>query len=233
MTATITSTLRVLVIDDHRSYAEALSLAISIQPGFESIGSVPDVETAIQKVLAERPDVVVIDWQLPLVDGVEGTITGVVYVALTALRLVFFTLRKAAPDVDANHFRGMPSTVGGVLALSSAILWAEQPALVAFVAGMAVVWMVSFDAGFLHLGRAVFALAPAERSRVVVAVVVLMVFALVAGPKALATATLCAALTYAAGPSAQAFVDAVAASVNAAVNAAVIHRRSPSPSPRS
>jgi phosphatidylserine synthase len=168
-----------------------------------------------------------------VVDGVEGTITGVVYIALTALRLVFFTLRKAAPDVDANHFRGMPSTVGGVLALSSAILWAEQPALVAFVAGMAVVWMVSFDAGFLHLGRAVFALAPAERSRVVVAVVVLMVFALVAGPKALATATLCAALTYAAGPSAQAFVDAVAASVNAAVNAAVAHPRSPSPSPRS
>ena len=47
MTATMTTSLRVLVIDDHRSYAEALSLAISIEPGFESIGAVPDVESAI------------------------------------------------------------------------------------------------------------------------------------------------------------------------------------------
>ncbi len=160
-----------------------------------------------------------------VVAGVEGTITGVVYVALTALRLVFFTLRKAAPDVDPRHFRGMPSTVGGVLALSSAILWPQQPALVAFVAGMAVVWMVSFDAGFLHLGRAVGELAPAERARVVLAVAVIVGGALVVGPAVLATATLCVALTYAAGPSAQAFVDAV--------NDAVAHRRRLRPSPRS
>ena len=148
-----------------------------------------------------------------VVAGVEGTVTGVVFVVLTVARLVFFTLKKGAADADPRHFRGMPSTVGGVLALSSAILWGEQPALVAFVAGMAVVLMVSFDAGFLHLGRAVGDLPPATRARVVVVVVALLVAALALGPGVLATAALCCALTYAFGPHAQAFADALADAV--------------------
>jgi DNA-binding NarL/FixJ family response regulator len=115
MTATITSTLRVLVVDDHRSYAEALSLAISIEPGFESIGSVPDVETAIQRVLAERPDVVVIDWQLPLVDGVEGIRR--ILVADPKVKLVMITghadngLRKLASMAGASAFLAKESSI--------------------------------------------------------------------------------------------------------------------------
>lgn len=107
-----------------------------------------------------------------VVDGVAGTVVGVVFVALTVTRLVYFTLRKGQPGDDPRHFRGMPSTVGGVVALAAAILFPVQPALVAFVAGMAVVLMVSFDAGFLHLGRAVGALPPPTRRRIAGVVVV-------------------------------------------------------------
>jgi CDP-diacylglycerol--serine O-phosphatidyltransferase len=146
-----------------------------------------------------------------VVAGVEGTVTGVVFVALTVARLVFFTLKKGATDTDPRHFRGLPSTVGGVLALSSAILWAHQPALVAFVAGMAVVLMVSFDAGFLHLGRAVGELPPARRLRVVAVVAVVLAAALALGPPVLATAALVTALAYAFGPHAQEFANAVLA----------------------
>lgn len=115
MTATMTTSLRVLVIDDHRSYAEALSLAISIEPGFESIGAVPDVESAIQKVLAERPDVVVIDWQLPLVDGVEGIRR--ILVADPKVKLVMITghadsgLRKLAALAGASAFLAKESSI--------------------------------------------------------------------------------------------------------------------------
>ena len=70
--STMLDSLRVLVIDDHRSYAEALCLAMSLEPGIESVGHAPDVSLGVQMVLADRPDVVVIDWQLPEVDGVEG-----------------------------------------------------------------------------------------------------------------------------------------------------------------
>ncbi len=119
MTATIISSLKVLVVDDHRSYAEALSLAISIEPGFESIGSVPDVESAIQVVLAERPDVVVIDWQLPLVDGVEGIRR--ILVADPRVKLVMITghadasLRKLSAMAGASAFLAKESSIAEIV----------------------------------------------------------------------------------------------------------------------
>lgn len=119
MTATLTSSLKVLVVDDHRSYAEALSLAISIEPGFESIGSVPDVESAIQAVLAERPDVVVIDWQLPLVDGVEGIRR--ILVADPRVKLVMITghadasLRKLSALAGASAFLAKESSIAEIV----------------------------------------------------------------------------------------------------------------------
>jgi DNA-binding NarL/FixJ family response regulator len=119
MTATLTSSLKVLVVDDHRSYAEALSLAISIEPGFESIGSVPDVESAIQVVLADRPDVVVIDWQLPLIDGVEGIRR--ILVADPRVKLVMITghadssLRKLSALAGASAFLAKESSIAEIV----------------------------------------------------------------------------------------------------------------------
>lgn len=64
--------IRVLVVDDHRSYAEALSLALRGTDGIESVGAVFTVDDAITRVGAESPDVVVLDWLLPGVDGIQG-----------------------------------------------------------------------------------------------------------------------------------------------------------------
>lgn len=69
---TVTDSLRVLVIDDHRSYAEALTLAMSFEHGIEAIGHASCVDAGLKVVLEDQPDVVVIDWQLPDVDGIEG-----------------------------------------------------------------------------------------------------------------------------------------------------------------
>jgi DNA-binding NarL/FixJ family response regulator len=119
MTATITSSLRILVVDDHRSYAEALSLAISVEPGFESIGSVPDVESAVDLVMSERPDVVVIDWQLPRVDGVEGIRR--ILVADPRAKLVMITghadssLRKLAALAGASAFLAKESSIAEIV----------------------------------------------------------------------------------------------------------------------
>ena len=119
MTATIVSSLRVLVVDDHRSYAEALSLAISIESGFESIGSVADVESAVQAVFAERPDVVIIDWQLPLVDGVEGIRR--ILVADPRVKLVMITghadasLRTLSALAGASAFLAKESSIAVIL----------------------------------------------------------------------------------------------------------------------
>jgi len=67
-----TADIRTLVIDDHQSFAEALSLALGFEDGIVSAGSTSDVEGALRRMAAENFDVIVIDYQLPGLDGIEG-----------------------------------------------------------------------------------------------------------------------------------------------------------------
>src|SRR5258706_1977762 len=64
--------IRTLVVDDHRSYAEALSFALARIDGIESLGCAFSVAEATARLQADKPDVVLLDWQLPDTAGVEG-----------------------------------------------------------------------------------------------------------------------------------------------------------------
>lgn len=64
--------LTALIVDDHRSYAEALSFALSRVNGIESIGCAYTVDEAVHRSQRDQPTVVLLDWQLPEVDGVAG-----------------------------------------------------------------------------------------------------------------------------------------------------------------
>jgi DNA-binding NarL/FixJ family response regulator len=65
--------IRVLVVDDHEMFAEALSLLFSRHPSFELVGWAPDGERAVEMTLVERPDVVLMDLELPGMDGLQAT----------------------------------------------------------------------------------------------------------------------------------------------------------------
>ncbi len=52
---------------------EALVRALSDHADMRVVGSCPDGESAIELVLRERPDVVVMDLRLPGMDGIEAT----------------------------------------------------------------------------------------------------------------------------------------------------------------
>jgi DNA-binding NarL/FixJ family response regulator len=64
--------IRTLVVDDHRSYAEALGMALARTEGIECVGTVNSVIDATAQVNLLKPDVVILDWQMPDTDGVEG-----------------------------------------------------------------------------------------------------------------------------------------------------------------
>lgn len=83
--------------------------------------------------------------------GIEGLVIGLAFIAFTISRLVYFTLNKKSSDPE--YFRGVPSTVGGIIVLSSAYLFWHQPALLGFMVGIACALMVAFDSRYRHLGR--------------------------------------------------------------------------------
>jgi DNA-binding NarL/FixJ family response regulator len=66
------SPVKVLVADDHGLFRTGLTHMLSADPRFEVVGQARDGADAIQLTLALRPDVVLMDLQMPEVNGVEA-----------------------------------------------------------------------------------------------------------------------------------------------------------------
>jgi DNA-binding NarL/FixJ family response regulator len=63
-------TVRVLIADDQALFREALIALLELQPGIEAIGEAGDGEEAIRVSHELRPDVVLMDLRMPVLDGV-------------------------------------------------------------------------------------------------------------------------------------------------------------------
>jgi two-component system response regulator DesR len=65
--------VRVLVVDDHALFAEALMLTLGIDDRIEVVGSAASGVEAVSLAQALRPDVVLMDVHMPTMDGIEAT----------------------------------------------------------------------------------------------------------------------------------------------------------------
>ena len=65
--------IRVLIADDHRLFAEALEAILAAEPEMEVVGRARNGEEAVEQSLALKPDVILMDITMPVVDGVEAT----------------------------------------------------------------------------------------------------------------------------------------------------------------
>ena len=66
-----TTDFRVGILDDHRSFAEAMCLALNAADGFECVGTATSVEECLGLVRSQRPDVMLVDYQLFDSNGIE------------------------------------------------------------------------------------------------------------------------------------------------------------------
>jgi DNA-binding NarL/FixJ family response regulator len=60
----------VLIVDDHRAFRAAATVLLD-GDGFEVVGDAADGEGALEAVVRLRPEVVLLDIQLPGMDGIE------------------------------------------------------------------------------------------------------------------------------------------------------------------
>jgi DNA-binding NarL/FixJ family response regulator len=64
--------VRILVADDHPMLREGLVAVLSTQPDFEVVGEAADGAEVVRLAGALRPDVILLDLEMPGVDGVEA-----------------------------------------------------------------------------------------------------------------------------------------------------------------
>ncbi len=65
--------IRVLVVDDQALVRSGFRMILEAEPGIEVVGEAADGKEAVDHHRALRPDVVVMDVRMPLMDGVEAT----------------------------------------------------------------------------------------------------------------------------------------------------------------
>lgn len=66
-------TIRALLVDDHRMFADLMRVLLSGHNGIEIVGAVNSGEEGVEFCRREPPDVVLMDIDLPGIDGIEAT----------------------------------------------------------------------------------------------------------------------------------------------------------------
>ena len=73
MDATGLGVSTILVVDDHRSFADLLSAALNSVPGMRCVGTASTASEAIAKAAELKPNIVIMDIQMPRQDGLVAT----------------------------------------------------------------------------------------------------------------------------------------------------------------
>jgi len=75
--------IRLVLVEDNQVFREALELLLGLRSDIEVVASVAEGSAAVDVVREHKPDVVLMDYRLPGIDGVQAT----------------RAVRAAAPDV--------------------------------------------------------------------------------------------------------------------------------------
>lgn len=69
----MTTPITILIVDDQALFREGLRTLLSVQRDFEVIGEAANGEEALREARKKRPAVVLMDLQMPVLDGVAAT----------------------------------------------------------------------------------------------------------------------------------------------------------------
>jgi DNA-binding NarL/FixJ family response regulator len=83
------SDIRILLAEDQTLLRHALRTVLDLEPGLSVTGEAADGEEAVQRTIALRPDIVLMDVQMPRRSGVEAT--ALISAAVPATRVIVLT----------------------------------------------------------------------------------------------------------------------------------------------
>ena len=104
-----TPTIRVLCVDDHRLMREGIVRVVGLQPDMLVVAQGSNGEEAVEQFLAHRPDVTLMDLQLPRVNGLQAI--RAIRHAQPDARIIVLTMYQGDEDI----FRALQAGAVGYL----------------------------------------------------------------------------------------------------------------------
>ncbi len=101
--------LRLLVAEDQTLMRQGLKTLLELEPDFKVVGEAEDGEAAVKQALQLRPDVILMDIQMPRLTGVEATVK--ICSAWPGARIILLTTF----DRDDYVFQGVRAGAMGYL----------------------------------------------------------------------------------------------------------------------
>ena len=96
--------VKVLIADDHRLFAEALEAILAADDRIELVGLAGDGEEAVRMAEEQRPDVILMDISMPLMDGIAAA--KVIKAADDDVSILMLTGSNDRSDVDRARKAG-------------------------------------------------------------------------------------------------------------------------------
>ncbi len=84
-------TIRVLLVDDQEMVRAGFRMILGTEHGIEVVGESPDGERAVRDAERLRPDIVLMDVQMPVLDGLQATRRIVASTSASATRVLILT----------------------------------------------------------------------------------------------------------------------------------------------
>ena len=104
-------TIRVAVADDQAIIRSGLRVQISLAPDLEFVGEASNGEQAVAVALQQRPDVLLMDVRMPVLDGIDATRRIAGEEATRAVRVIVLTTF----DLDDYVYRALRAGASGFL----------------------------------------------------------------------------------------------------------------------
>jgi DNA-binding NarL/FixJ family response regulator len=101
--------IRILLVEDNDVFRQALELLLGLQAGMEVVGAVSNGTGAVPAAQELKPDVVVMDYRLPGMDGVEATTA--LRAACPDIRVVCLTASASERELVALREAGAVATL--------------------------------------------------------------------------------------------------------------------------
>ncbi|HSR31845.1 MAG TPA: response regulator transcription factor, partial [Anaerolineae bacterium] len=101
--------IRILLVEDQTLMRQGMKTILDLEPGLEVVGEAADGEAGVQMALDLRPDIILMDVQMPRMDGIEA-VAAVCSVWPEARIIILTTFRR-----DDYVFEGVRAGAVGFL----------------------------------------------------------------------------------------------------------------------